>query len=227
MGYGMTMTILNQNCMEVDLPKCRLLLTDIPYDKVSRESNGLRNLDKKTADVGTFVLNDVLEKIYESADIFIIFCGNEQYSFIYDWFNKKVQKKQGTVRQLIWAKTNPSPMNGEYVYLSGTENAVWFKKSGTGKLNCKCKKNFFLHSTGSSRFHPTEKNHKLLEELILDNTNENDLIVDVCMGSGSTGIVAIKNKRNFFGVELDENYFNIATKRLEEAKKDFIKEEEK
>lgn len=223
----MTMTILNQNCMEVDLPKCRLLLTDIPYDKVSRESNGLRNLDKKTADVGTFVLNDFLEKIYESADIFIIFCGNEQYSFIYDWFNKKVQKKQGTVRQLIWAKTNPSPMNGEYVYLSGTENAVWFKKSGTGKLNCKCKKNFFLHSTGSSRFHPTEKNHKLLEELILDNTNENDLIVDVCMGSGSTGIVAIKNKRNFFGVELDENYFNIATKRLEEAKKDFIKEEEK
>jgi site-specific DNA-methyltransferase (adenine-specific) len=227
MGYGMTMTILNQNCMEVDLPKCRLLLTDIPYDKVSRESNGLRNLDKKTADVGTFVLNDFLEKIYESADIFIIFCGNEQYSFIYDWFNKKVQKKQGTVRQLIWAKTNPSPMNGEYVYLSGTENAVWFKKSGTGKLNCKCKKNFFLHSTGSSKFHPTEKNHKLLEELILDNSNENDLIVDTCMGSGSTGIVAIKNKRNFFGVELDKNYFEIATKRLEEAKKDFIKEEDK
>ena len=33
---------------------------------------------------------------------------------------------------MIWAKSNPSPMNGEYIYLSGTENAVWFKKSGTG-----------------------------------------------------------------------------------------------
>jgi site-specific DNA-methyltransferase (adenine-specific) len=227
MAYGMTMTILNQDCMKVDLPKCRLLLTDIPYEKVSRKSNGLRKFDKGKADVGTFIIAEFLEKIYETAEVFIIFCGNEQYSFIYDWFNQKVLKKQGTVRQLIWAKTNPSPMNGEYVYLSGTENAVWFKKSGTGKLNCKCKKNFFLHSTGSSKFHPTEKNHKLLEELILDNSNENDLIVDTCMGSGSTGIVAIKNKRNFFGVELDKNYFEIATKRLEEAKKDFIKEEDK
>src|SRR5574344_2020518 len=225
MGYGMTMTILNQNCMEVDLPKCRLLLTDIPYDEVSRESNGLRNLDKKTADVGTFVLNDFLEKIYESADIFIIFCGNEQYSFIYDWFNKKVQKKQGTVRQLIWAKTNPSPMNGEYVYLSGTENAVWFKKSGTGKLNSKCKKNWFMYPTGSSKFHPTEKNHKLLEDLILDNTSENDLIVDTCMGSGSTGLVAIKNKRKFFGIEINSKYFEIAKERLmvacEKSKSEF------
>lgn len=105
-------------------------------------------------------------------------------------------------------------MNGEYVYLSGTENAVWFKKKGTGKMNCKCKKNYFIHSTGSSKYHPTEKNHKLLEELILDNTNENDTIIDCCMGSGSTGIVAIKNNRNFIGIELDENYFKIAKERI-------------
>lgn len=216
MAYGMTMTILNQDCMKVDLPKCRLLLTDIPYEKISRDSNGLRKLDKGKADIGTFIVAEFLEKIYETAEVFIIFCGNEQYSFIYDWFNQKVLKKQGTVRQLIWAKTNPSPMNGEYVYLSGTENAVWFKKSGTGKMTSKCKKNYFLHSTGSSKFHPTEKNHKLLEELILDNTNENDLVVDTCMGSGSTGIVAIKNNRNFFGVELDKTYFEIGKKRIKD-----------
>ena len=108
-------------------------------------------------------------------------------------------------------------MNGEYIYLSGTENAVWFKKKNTGKLNSKCKKNYFIHSTGSSKYHPTEKNHKLLEELILDNTNEEDLIVDTCMGSGSTGIVALKNNRNFYGIELDNTYFEIAEKRIEDA----------
>ena len=108
-------------------------------------------------------------------------------------------------------------MNGEYIYLSGTENAVWFKKKGTGKLNSKCKKNWFVSSTGSSRFHPTEKNHKLLEELILDNTNENDLVVDVCMGSGSTGIVALKNNRRFYGIEIDEDYFAIAKQRIGET----------
>lgn len=111
-------------------------------------------------------------------------------------------------------------MNGEYVYLSATENAVWFKKSGTGKLNSKCKKNYFVYPTGSSKYHPTEKNHKLLEDLILDNTNEGDTIIDCCMGSGSTGIVALKNNRNFIGIELDEKYFYIAKTRIEMIKND-------
>lgn len=202
------------NCLSVDIPKCRLLLTDIPYEEVNRDSNGLRKLDKEKADEKTFEISSFLEHIYESADIFIIFCGNEQYSQIYKYFSTKQKAKKGTVRQLIWAKSNPSPMNGEYVYLSGTENAVWFKKSATGKLNNKCKKNYFIHSNGSSKYHPTEKNHKLLEELILDNSNENDLIVDPCMGSGSAGIVAVKNGRKFFGVELDEKYFNISKERI-------------
>lgn len=191
-----------------------MLLTDIPYEEVNRKDNGLRNLNKEKADIKTFDLNIFLNTIYDKADIFIIFCGNEQYSTIYKFFSTKQKQKKGTVRQIIWAKSNPSPMNGEYIYLSGTENAVWFKKSGTGKMNCKCKKNYFIHSTGSSKYHPTEKNHKLLEELILDNTNENDTIIDCCMGSGSTGIVALQNNRNFIGIELDENYYKIACERI-------------
>ena len=205
------------DCLELmkDIQKQRLLLTDIPYEVVNRKDNGLRNLNKDKADVKTFDLNMFLETIYDKADIFIIFCGNEQYSFIYKFFFNKQKQHKGTVRQIIWAKSNPSPMNGEYVYLSSTENAVWFKKSGTGKMNCKCKKNYFIHATGSSKYHPTEKNHKLLEELILDNTTEGDTIIDCCMGSGSTGIVALKNNRNFIGIELDEKYFNIAKERIE------------
>ena len=85
-------------------------------------------------------------------------------------------------------------------------------------MNTKCKKNWFIHSTGSSKYHPTEKNHNLLEELILDNTNENDLVVDTCMGSGSTGIVAIKNNRRFYGIELDRKYFEIANDRIDDLK---------
>ena len=76
-------------------------------------------------------------------------------------------------------------------------------------------KNYFIHSTGSNKYHPTEKNHKFPEELILDNTNENDTVIDCCMGSGSTGIVAIENNRNFIGIELDEKYFEIAKERIE------------
>lgn len=205
------------DCLELmkNIPEVNLLLTDIPYEEVNRKDNGLRNLNKDKADIKTFDLDIFLETIYEKANIFIIFCGNEQYSRIYRFFSNKQKEHKGTVRQLIWAKSNPSPMNGEYVYLSGTENAVWFKKKGTGKLNCKCKKNYFIHPTGSSKYHPTEKNHKLLEELILDNTNDNDIVLDCCMGSGSTGIVALKNNRNFIGIEIDEHYFKIAKERIE------------
>ena len=214
------MKLIHGDCLEVmkSLPNCRLLLTDIPYEEVNRADNGLRNLNKDKADDKTVELADFLLATYEKADIFVIFCGNEQYSTIYKFFAEKQKEKKGTVRQLIWAKSNPSPMNGEYIYLSGTENAVWFKKSKTGKMNCKCKKNFFIHPTRSSKYHPTEKNHKLLEEIITDNTSENDLVIDCCMGSGSTGIVCVKNNRDFIGIELDENYFNIAKKRIEEAK---------
>lgn len=57
----------------------------------------------------------------------------------------------------------------------------------------------------------------LLEYLIKTYTNENDIVLDNCMGSGSTGIACINTNRNFIGIELDENYFNIAKKRIEKA----------
>lgn len=202
------------DCLEIEIPKCRLLLTDIPYEEVNRDSNWLRKLYKEKADDKTFEIQDFLNHIYESADIFIIFCWNEQYSEIYRYFSTKQKQKKWTVRQIIWAKSNPSPMNWEYIYLSWTENAVWFKKSWTWILNSKCKKNWFIHSTWSSKFHPTEKNHKLLTELILDNTNEWDLIVDTCAGSFSTAICAENTHRKWICIEKDETYYNIWINRL-------------
>ena len=65
--------------------------------------------------------------------------------------------------------------------------------------------------------HPTQKPTPLLEYLIKTYTNENDLVLDNCMGSGSTGVACKNTNRNFIGIELDENYFNIAKKRIEEA----------
>ena len=66
--------------------------------------------------------------------------------------------------------------------------------------------------------HPTQKPVLLLEDLIKTFSNENDLIVDLTMGSGSTGVAAKNTNRNFIGIEQDENYFNIAEKRIKETK---------
>lgn len=63
--------------------------------------------------------------------------------------------------------------------------------------------------------HPTQKPVALLEYLIKTYTNENEIVLDSFMGSGSTGVACIRTKRKFIGIEIDENYFNIAKKRIE------------
>lgn len=67
-------------------------------------------------------------------------------------------------------------------------------------------------------YHPTQKPVPLLEYLIKTYTNEGETVLDNCMGSGSTGVACINTNRNFIGIELDENYYNIAKERIENAK---------
>jgi len=68
-----------------------------------------------------------------------------------------------------------------------------------------------------SNLHPTQKPVALLEELIRTFSNEGDTVLDNCMGSGSTGVACLNTGRRFIGIELDERYFEVAKKRLEEV----------
>ena len=74
---------------------------------------------------------------------------------------------------------------------------------------------FGLHNVGL--LHPTQKPVDLLEYLIKTYTNEGETVLDFTMGSGSTGVACVNTNRHFIGIELDEGYFNIAKKRIEEA----------
>ena len=67
------------------------------------------------------------------------------------------------------------------------------------------------------RLHPTQKPVDLLEYLVKTYTNEGDVVLDNCMGSGSTGVACINTNRKFIGMELDKQYFDIAVKRIAEA----------
>ena len=64
--------------------------------------------------------------------------------------------------------------------------------------------------------HPTCKPVSILENLIINSSHENDIILDPFMGSGSTGIACLNTNRKFIGIELNKNYFEIAKKRIEE-----------
>ena len=171
------------------------------------------------ADELTFELDKFLEELYRvTSGTIIIFCGKQQMSNIHKFFQDKQDKHQGTVRQLIWEKTNPSPMNGQHIYLSGIENAVWFKKRGS-TFNAHCKNTVFKYPCGRSKIHPTEKNHDLLKELILDNSNEGDIVFDPCCGSGSHLLVADQCGRKYLGIEIDETWFKTANDRISDQRR--------
>ena len=70
---------------------------------------------------------------------------------------------------------------------------------------------------GKKPLHPTEKPIELMEWIIKSYTNENDLVLDFTMGSGSTGVACLNTNRRFVGIELDENYFTIAKNRIKES----------
>ena len=68
----------------------------------------------------------------------------------------------------------------------------------------------------SNKLHPTQKPVALFEYLIQTYTNENEIVLDNCMGSGTTAIAAINTNRNFIGFEMDENYHKLANERIEQ-----------
>ena len=68
------------------------------------------------------------------------------------------------------------------------------------------------------KIHPTQKPLKLMEHLVLTYSNTGGTVLDNCMGSGTTGVACVNTNRNFIGIELDDNYFSIATDRINEAK---------
>ena len=81
----------------------------------------------------------------------------------------------------------------------------------------KSKSNVLEYKKDNDGYHPTQKPVALLEDLIKTYSNEGNTVLDFTMGSGSTGVACVNTNRNFIGIELDDGYFNIARKRIEEA----------
>ncbi len=213
--------IYNQDCIEslkqIKSNSVQLVLTDIPYNVVSRTSNGLRVLDKESADIMNFDLSLFLSEIVRICNGSIyVFCGTEQVSDIRDF----LVKAGLSTRLIIWEKSNPSPMNGEYIWLSGVETCIYGKFSGA-TFNEHCKNSVLKFPAGRSKIHPTEKPLKLFKYLVEVSSNEGDLVLDPCIGSGTTAIACLETKRNFIGFELNEDYYQKCIDRIENWKHDY------
>ena len=97
-----------------------------------------------------------------------------------------------------------------------------FKKDLPSTFNLwegkKYKSNILKYRKDYDGYHPTQKPVALLEDLIKTFSNEGDTVVDLTMGSGSTGAACVNTNRNFIGIELDEEYYDIATNRIKNHK---------
>ena len=126
------------------------------------------------------------------------------------------------MRQIIWQKTNPVPLNMRATYLSNSrEMAVVGVKGGKPTFNSEYDAGIYEYPIPrhkGKRQHPTQKPLSLFEELVRKHSNQGDLVVDPFLGAGTTGVAAVRNFRNFTGCDIDENYVDISRKRLKAQK---------
>ena len=113
---------------------------------------------------------------------------------------------------LIWEKGNVTPNR---YYMQGFECVLMLRKGGARTIVNKGTSNILkVPNIIGNKKHPSEKPVELLEIMIRNSTNEGDVVLDIFMGSGSTGVACVNTNRSFIGIELDDNYFEVSEKRI-------------
>ena len=127
-------------------------------------------------------------------------------------YNKQMVEREG---KGVWRYKFDISHDNRTIH--GTDRKYAGKKEKENyDVKLKNPKSILYYDTGKRQqlFHPTQKPVALMEYLIKTYTNENETVLDNCMGSGSTGIACLHTNRDFIGIELDEGYFNIAKERI-------------
>lgn len=186
------------------------VVTDVPYNEVNRKSSGLRNLDKGVADGALFdeksVIAEIVRLISGSA---YVFCGIKQISaFISEFESLGLSTRLG-----VWHKTNPSPMNGSRMWLSGLEACVFARKSNA-VFNEHCQSAVWQQSSARGKIHPTQKPVDLWKRLISASSNPSDTILDPFAGSGTTAVAAERTGRKWICIEKQPEYYYPAVARV-------------
>lgn len=232
--------LYNEDCIQamtrIADHSINLILTDPPYNlgnfMISRDTNlkkmrdnffGAAGWDNLKYDEWAKAMDGFFEqaaRVMEKGGSMIVFMAAikvettislaEKYGFYY--------KTTG-----IWHKLNPMPRNMNLHFVNSTETWIYFTyKTRTGTFN---NNGAVLHdfietavTPASERKygkHPTQKPEILMRHFVEVLSNDGDWVLDPFMGSGTSGVVAKRTGRNFIGIELDENYFDMAKKRIE------------
>lgn len=217
------------DCIICDLPygttKCSWDII-IPFDKLWEQYNRI------IKDNGAIILFG-----QEPFSSLLRLSNLENYKYDIYWEKERltninqVKKRVGkTIETISIFYKKQCTYNPQMIIYTGKPRSNKVKNGKLGKLTDEQEKKVYEYNDNGTRYptqlwrfqrdcltnnlHPTQKPLALLEELVKTFSNENDWILDNCMGSGSTGVACKKLNRNFIGIELNEEYFKIAEKRI-------------
>lgn len=178
------------------LKECKRILKDTGSIWVIGSYHNIFRVGNIMLDLGFWILNDVtwyksnpmpnfLGTRFTNATETLLWCSKTEFSKKYT-FNYKLMKKYNNDKQM---------------------NSVWLIPLCTGNERIK--------GEDGKKAHSTQKPEELLKRVILSSSKQNDIILDPFFGTGTTGAVAKKLKRNFIGIEKEKEYINIAQNRID------------
>jgi len=206
-----------------------LIVTDPPYQINSTKTGGKSNFAKSFQKMNNEIdaLNivsgfnlkilDELVRINTRINMYF-FCNKAQIPMYLDYFVNKLGCSFDIIK---WVKNNAVPtFNNKY--LSDTEYCLYFRKGGyCNPKNYKDASTLYLDSINTvdkkDYGHPTIKPLNLIKRLIRNSSNENDVVLDPFLGSGTTIAACINLNRQYIGIEIDETYYKIACERRDRA----------
>ncbi len=206
--------------------KIDAVITDPPYGVSRKHQLGFSNMGRAGMDYGDWDYNfDQKEWIRLCAPLIkdggtiIVFNDWKNFSYIVEELDNQGFSMKDVIR---WVKPNPMPRNTDRRYVGDFELAIWAVKDGGKWTFNKPEGTSYLRPiykcpsvASKKRLHPTQKPLKLIEDILQVHTNENDVVLDLFTGSGTTAEACLKHNRIFIGSELDEEFYRKAMERLQ------------
>lgn len=229
--------LINGDCFEemkkIPSHSVDLILCDPPYNLANYSTGNIK------FDWRTDINNDVAEwdemplKPQDLVNEFKRILSPKGNIFIFTSYNligkyhEAFDSEFDTFQFMVWHKTNPVPNIRRSSFLNSCELIVClWNKGHTWNFSKQNEMHNFIESSicmGMERLkdpkHPTQKPVKILEHIIKIASNKNDMVLDMFMGVGSTGIAALNLNRRFIGIELDKTYYDASVKRIEDKYK--------
>jgi len=187
-------------------------------DYQSNRRTATEKFSKIKNDDGLFWIDDFVDecwRVMSDNSAAYVFCSWHKV----DIFKQSFERKFKVKNIIVWVKNNHGSGDLKGAYAPKHEFVLYLHKGRSIFRNGRSPDVIMADKvSGSKMVHPTEKPLPLIEGFIVNNSDHSDIILDPFMGSGTTGVACVNNGRYFIGIELDDDYFQLAKDRINDAR---------